>query len=683
MLRAFGLLPFLLFYCLNLIAQNQTTSSRFDSITVLSKLAKSDEFSWNERISFAERLVSLGKETNNDSIILKSNRELSMVYLLSDYTLSGNSDSFLNINHENKKLANKLSDTFASAIAHQNLGYFYHHIEVRYDSAYYYYNQAVKEYDVLNNISSVADVFFAIADIQENEKDYVGSEENAIRAAKLYQSIPETQRVISQLFWLHNLLGIIALELNLTEKSLEYHEKALLLCDKMDDGLLNRLTSLNNIAYLYRQTGQYQKALDINNDIINNNELFDLDPTFYALVIDNIAYMEFKLGSQDNQRLLNLFHRAYKLSDSLEDPITKMGVTIDMSKFYKDRQLKDSALYYAKETYFLAKETATNDMLLESMLVLSDLTDGNEGKKYLNEHISLSDSLLINERSIRNKFARIEFETDEIERENERISRERVWLIGLSGALLFSLILLYIIISQRAKNKELKLIQQQQEANEEIYNLMLTQQDKIDEARSIEKKRISEDLHDGILGRLFGTRLSLDSLNLSTTDEAIKTREGYIVELKNIEQEIRKVSHELNTDFVSGSGYEDIIGTLVETQSGAYQFKYDISTDDDIVWEHVPNKTKIHIYRIIQESLQNIYKHANATHVDISFKLKNNVICLLITDNGSGFDVNKAKRGIGIKNMNSRVKEIQGELEITSEKDVGTSILIKIPINIE
>jgi signal transduction histidine kinase len=209
---------------------------------------------------------------------------------------------------------------------------------------------------------------------------------------------------------------------------------------------------------------------------------------------------------------------------------------------------------------------------------------------------------------------------------------------------------------------------------------MLSQQDKIDEARSIEKKRISEELHDGILGRLFGTRLSLDSLNLSTSPEAIKTREGYIVELKNIEQEIRKVSHELNTDFVSGSGYEDIIATLVETQSDAYGFKSDINIEGDIVWEDIPNKTKIHIYRIIQESLQNIYKHANATHVEISFKLKNNVICLFITDNGAGFDVNKAKKGIGLKNMTSRVKEIQGDLEITSEKQVGTSILIKIPI---
>ena len=62
---------------------------------------------------------------------------------------------------------------------------------------------------------------------------------------------------------------------------------------------------------------------------------------------------------------------------------------------------------------------------------------------------------------------------------------------------------------------------------------MLAQQDKIDEGRTKEKKRISEELHDGILGRLFGTRLSLDSLNMLQTEEAIINREGYINELKN------------------------------------------------------------------------------------------------------------------------------------------------------
>ncbi len=78
--------------------------------------------------------------------------------------------------------------------------------------------------------------------------------------------------------------------------------------------------------------------------------------------------------------------------------------------------------------------------------------------------------------------------------------------------------------------------------------------------------------------------------------------------------------------------------------------------------------------------MHNIYKHAGATQVDISFKLKKNVIWLTLIDDGSGFDVGKAKSGIGLKNMNSRIKEINGVMDITSKKDTGTTVTIHVPI---
>ncbi len=210
---------------------------------------------------------------------------------------------------------------------------------------------------------------------------------------------------------------------------------------------------------------------------------------------------------------------------------------------------------------------------------------------------------------------------------------------------------------------------------------MLTQQDKIEEGRAQEKKRISEELHDGILGRLFGTRLSLDSLNENIDQDTVKNRSGYIKELKAIEQEIRKISHDLNADFVSGSGFFDIIKALVENQTKAYNLKYELYKNDDIDWEDIPNKTKINLYRIIQESLQNIYKHADAKLVKINFELKNNFILLEISDDGSGFDINRVKKGIGLKNIASRVNDLGGDLDINSMRGKGTTVLVLIPNN--
>jgi signal transduction histidine kinase len=178
---------------------------------------------------------------------------------------------------------------------------------------------------------------------------------------------------------------------------------------------------------------------------------------------------------------------------------------------------------------------------------------------------------------------------------------------------------------------------------------------------------------------LFGTRLSLDSLNKNTDEDTVKNRGAYIKELKSIEDEIRKISHDLNTDFVSGSGYFDIIKTLVDTQSKAFNLKYELKKNDDIDWESLSNKTKINLYRIIQESLQNIYKHAEAKFVKINFELKNQFILLEIKDDGNGFEINKVKKGIGLKNIASRVEDLGGDLNINSMRGKGTTILALIP----
>lgn len=663
--------------CTALNAQESNTIYAPDSLLFYRSIAEDQSLDLDYRIVNVKKAIHFANISEQDTSLLKTKRLLATLYLNKIGKGEMVPDSIYSLNHQNLKLAEKLKDTLALAYINNVLGW-YHNINYRPDSAYHYYYNTSKYFGELNMQDDKAKTLYTMADIQFEERDYVGCENTAAEAIKIYEKMPQTEYTLDNLWALYNLIAISADELKLFDQAIDYHYKALSFSDKMKDNYLYTLYSNSNIALIYKEIKQYDKALKIYQDLFENKSLLMEEPNNYALILGDYAHLKHLMKGYPGSEIKSMLYEAYKISDSIQDEASIMSVALNYSEYYLDKKAFDSANYFSNIAYNLGKSTSTHDVVLNSLKLKSkiDTTD----TSYLNEYVELSDSLVNKERAIRNKFARIELETDQLELKNQQISRERMWLLILSAGLLITLILLYIIISQRAKNKELKLVQQQQEANEEIYNLMLSQQDKIDEARSIEKKRISEELHDGILGRLFGTRLSLDSLNLNTSEEAIKTREGYIVELKNIEQEIRKVSHELNTDFVSGSGYEDIISTLIETQSDAYGFKSDINIEGDIVWEDMPNKTKIHIYRIIQESLQNIYKHANATHVDISFKLKNNVICLFITDNGSGFDVNKAKKGIGIKNMNSRVKEIQGDLEITSEKNVGTSILIKIPI---
>ncbi len=672
MLKFFASYVFIISFVFVVNAQTDR-NVKISSIQKLLKEASNKDKSLDERLQFALKASQLARESKIDSIILRSNRSLSTIYLH-----SGEYDTFKNINFENLKLAESLKDTFALAVANQNLAVYYQ-IKTVNDSSYYYYSNASKFYDKLNNIKGLGEVLLNIANIQELERDFLGSEENSIKAIELMQQLPKDNDIYYSLWLLNTSLGSVSLNLKSYDKSLNYYQRALNISKKIENGLLSELSTKNSIAFAYKQKGDLATALKLYEEVLNTPNFFEMDPAFYALVLSNVSYTKFLLKDYKKEALESSFQRAYKISDSLQVSYSKIYVSIDMAKFYKELKVKDSALKYANIAYKVSKESSFNEILLESMVLLSELNEGELARKYFKEHIHLNDSLIDHERTFRNKFARVKFETEQIELENERISRERFWLLMISIVLIAMLVLLYVVITQRAKNKELKFAQDQQKTNEEIYNLMLSQQDKVDEARAKEKVRISQELHDGILGRLFGTRLSLDSLNFVEGKDAIVNRANYIKELKLIEEDIRKISHDLNTDFVSGSGFMDILTELIENQTQAYNLKHEFKFTDDINWEIVPNKTKINIYRIIQESMQNIYKHANASLVKISIQQKNNVICLTIIDDGDGFVVNKSKKGIGLKNIHSRVKEINGDVQFDSELKAGTTITITIP----
>lgn len=603
-----------------------------------------------------------------------------IVILFLNYSFSQQSEDFRKIDSL-KRFVLSAKELDSSSVARNQyiIAEYYRKSTPLTDSAFYYYHQAEKIFKKLSSKYELALTLYGIAVIQKNEKDFIGSEVTSIEALSLLESFSETDDIIVIKSFIYNNLGIVFKELEQYDESVKYHINALELKRKLKGD--NRKTidiSKNNLANTYKNAEKFNLAIDYYNQILENNNLIKQQPDFYALVLDNYAHTLYL--SKKHTRLPKLYLRALKISDSINyRGYNSIIINQHLAEYYNDKGNKELAKYYA----YIAKDISEkyhNDDLLKSLLLLSEIEDGEVAVKHLKSYIKLNDSLQKHERTIRNKFARIRFETSQIEQENIRIAKERLWFLIISVVMVIASFLLYLVIRQRNKNKELQFIQEQQATNEEIYNLMLSQNEKVEEARALEKKRISEELHDGVLGRLFGTRLSLDSLNMSTSIEAIKARNQYISELKTIEDDIRKVSHELNTDFVSGSGFIDIIKTLVETQAIVYNLAYNIEHDDTINWDEVSNKKKIHIYRIIQESLHNIYKHAGATQVDISFKLKKNVIWLTLIDNGSGFDVGKAKSGIGLKNMNSRIKEINGVMDITSKKDTGTTVTIQVPI---
>ncbi len=621
---------------------------------------------------FSLRAKALSEKLKIDSLILQSDMNLSSAYLN-----KGETAMFLRYSHKSMKLAKKMNDSLSLAFVNKKIGYYYYDKLV--DSAYYFNSRAEKLFRNLKDKFNTAVVLLDIALLQYNDKDFTGSELTAINGLSLLDQLEETNEVVKYKSYFYNNLALIFGQLEQYEESIVYNNKAIDIHKELyGRSSMAVVRQKSNLANTYRNAKRYDIALNYYTEILAYENLSIKNSSFYVSVLGSYAHTLY-LNKQYEQ-LPTLYLNALKICDSTGNKYRSIPLNQYLAEYYHDNKNSDSAKYYAYKAKTVSQQYYKDD-LLNSLLLLSKIEDDSMAVKHYDAYIKLNDSLHKNERILRNKFARIHYETEKIEQENIEIAKERLWLLIISVVVIIASLLLYIVINQRNKNRELQFVQKQQETNEEIYNLMLSQNETIEEARVLEKKRISQELHDGVLGRLFGTRLSLDSLNMNNSMDAIKTRSKYIDGLKTIEEDIRKVSHELNTDFVSGSGFIDIIKTLIETQSLAYNLKYELDHDDRIQWDEVTNKKKIHIYRMIQEALHNIYKHANATQVAVNFKLKKKVLCLLITDDGSGFDVNKAKSGIGLKNMNSRINEINGSIEITSEKEIGTTVTIKVPID--
>jgi signal transduction histidine kinase len=253
-------------------------------------------------------------------------------------------------------------------------------------------------------------------------------------------------------------------------------------------------------------------------------------------------------------------------------------------------------------------------------------------------------------------------------------------LLGTIGV--FALMLL--IFNEKQKQKIFVLKQEQQATNQQIFDLMINQQEIIARSRNEEKNRMAKELHDGVLGKLFGTRLFLDGINSNTSIEAVVSRKTAIVELQNIEQQIREISHDMSSE--KGKIINNFVGIvidLIESQKKTHGTKLKFVMDEKIHWEKLDNFAKINLYRILQESLQNINKYAQAKKIGVSFSEDANFIQLKITDDGKGFDVKKGKKGIGIANMKERAEESKGEYKIESTLTVGTTTTVALPTNLE
>jgi signal transduction histidine kinase len=198
-------------------------------------------------------------------------------------------------------------------------------------------------------------------------------------------------------------------------------------------------------------------------------------------------------------------------------------------------------------------------------------------------------------------------------------------------------------------------------------------------AQEVERRRLARELHDETGQALTSILLGLHALeDTLERDESRVALEHVRVLVANTLQDVRRLAVELRPKALDDFGLVVAIERLTESWSAATAIAVDFtaSVDDGLF----SNELATALYRIVQESLTNVVKHAHASHVSILLTRKDESVVAVIEDDGDGFDAAKAA-GDGITGMRERVALLGGRFQIESTRGAGTALVVELPLS--
>ncbi len=204
-------------------------------------------------------------------------------------------------------------------------------------------------------------------------------------------------------------------------------------------------------------------------------------------------------------------------------------------------------------------------------------------------------------------------------------------------------------------------------------------------AQEDERKRIARELHDDTSQVLFAQLLRVSAMKLSDNPEIREMAESLEMMFAESMEAVRRLGHELRPPSLDDLGLLEATGALVQRMSERSGIEIAYVTSG--VRERLDPAVELVLYRVAQEALTNMWKHAKATRASVSIRRTDHQVELAVDDNGRGFDINSENAsdgkglGLGLFGMQERVELVGGNLEIIGNRNPGTRVRASIPLN--
>lgn len=546
------------------------------------------------------------------------------------------------------------------------------------DSAEHYQLKAIGIRLEANDTLGLAKAYIDLGNIAADRGNLNKAIEQYLTAQPYIVAAKDTQQLAN----LYANIGSIFHEQKNYEKTLEYYFKALDYKDKMaPNGLA---VVYNNIALVYKDQERYEEALSY---------------SFKSLTLkQDLQYLRGIAGSYNTIGSIYLktnqldsasayYQRAIELYRSIND---KYGLGMALGG-KGDVLFKQGKHADAKMSYLEALPLAETEGLLtlqrDVNLALAQVyeADGNynEALDARKKYEAAKDSVVNEETNDRISELMTQFETVQKEQELKlkQIELERQEEINKFQMVSFGVVVLFLLLAGGlffSRNR----VKQKAELADAIAHEQKIRFKAVIDAQEQERKRVAQDLHDG-LGQLLSTaRLNVSALedSLDPTDsESDKIWLNALSLIDESVQEVRNVSHNIMPSALIRLGLVAALREQVAkiNRAGKISVKLEIAGMETRLDEAV----EITLYRVVQEVMNNAIKHSNAKEIVVSINRAHGKLEVGIKDDGIGLDLQLIKRstGIGWQNIYSRVELINGVIDMNSSPGAGTNVQVLVP----
>lgn len=544
----------------------------------------------------------------------------------------------------------------------------------------------------MNDKKNLAKIDNARGGIHYMRGNYLVSGEYYTKAATGFDEIKDTTL---SLIAYQNLISVLG-QIKNYEKAVTLAEKILPIAEEGNDPLQVGYTLqslVTNLVYLGRMdeaASHIERLLNIANTSGDENLSAEIYGTvglyYYKLEDFTRAEDHFFTASQKAESLNNMFQLAHHFN-ALGQAYYRAG------KFREAKEYLEKAKALAE--HHNDKRAASNVALSLSTLYDS-LRDYRNAFQNLSFHARLKDSILNNETVSYTTHLEAKYESNRKENEIlrlQQVQREKEFQIQTRNTMLaigLSLIAILTIIlyllrrnyrhRQKLNAKEAALLQEKIKSIEKEQQISSLQS--MINGQETERTRIARDLHDG-LGGVFST-IKMHYSTLQRDTPQLKENAIYRKTLDLINSasdELRRVAHNMMPEVLMKVGMIEALTDFCHNVSSGRLLKVTMQAYG--MEKRLSASTEIMLYRIIQELVNNIIKHADATEAVIQIVRDGNRLSLTIEDNGKGFDTMEAeeKRSMGMATVRSRVDYLNGKITIDSNKNIGTTVMIDLLLN--